>query len=135
MSRLITITDIHNVDGQLEKSAMATVADVEGDENDYIISYDEPGEEMKGCHTKVHVSNGNCVIITRSGNYNTELRMEKGRRTLCCYVTPVGQMSMGVYTSRVISEFSDSSIKLDFTYTLDFNSELLSKNRVKINVE
>lgn len=134
MSRLITITDIHDTDGQIEKSEMQTVAEIEGSENDYSIYYDEQSEEMKNCRTRVHVTNGDCVQISRTGSYNTELKMQKGRRHQCCYATPVGQITMGVIASRIISEFSEEQIKLDFTYTLDFNNELISKNRVKILV-
>lgn len=135
MSWLIKIADSHNTDGQIEKSEVETVAEVEGTENDYKIFYDEKSEEMKGCHTTVHVTDGKCVHITRTGDYNTELLMDKGKRNQCCYVTPVGQITMGVYTSRVISEFTDRKITVDFTYTLDFNNELVSRNRVKIEAE
>lgn len=135
MNRIITITDIHNTDGHIEKSEMKTSAQVQGTENDYSVVYDEQSEEMKDCRTTVHVVDGKCVTISRTGNYNTEMKMEKGRRNICCYSTPVGQISMGVYTSRVISEFTDKNIRLDFSYTLDCNNELISKNRVKINVE
>ncbi len=135
MSWLITITDSHVTDGQTEKSEMETVAEISGSENDYKIVYDEQGEELKGCRSTVHVRNGSFVQITREGSYNTEMTMEKNKRHQCCYVTPVGQISMGIYTSRVISEFSANRILLDFTYTLDFNSELISRNRVKITAQ
>lgn len=135
MNGLITITDTHNTDGHIEKSEMQTVAQTIGTENDYCIVYNEQSEEMQGCKTTVHVTDGKCVHITRKGSYNTELKMEKGRRNLCCYTTPVGQINMGIYTSRVISEFSEKTIMLDFTYTLDCNNELISRNRVKIKVE
>ncbi|MCQ2484031.1 MAG: DUF1934 domain-containing protein [Clostridia bacterium] len=132
MSWLITINDTHKTDGQVENSELETVAEVSGTENDYKIEYDEQSEEMKGCHTTVHVTDGCCVHITRKGSYSTELMMDKGKRSQCCYITPVGQISMGVFTSRVISEFTEKNIKLDFTYTLDFNNELISRNRVRI---
>ena len=133
MSWLITITDSHNTDGQIEKSEMTTTAEIEGNADDYIISYEEKTEEMKGCHTTVHVTNGTCVQITRTGEYNTEMTMDKGKRSQCAYVTPIGQISMGIYASRVISEFVENEkLTVDFTYTLDFNNELVSRNRVKI---
>lgn len=135
MSWLIKITDSHVTDGQTEKSEMETVAEICGTENDYKIVYDEQGEELKGCVSTVHVTDGKCVQITRTGSYNTEMKMEKGKRNQCCYVTPVGQITMGIFTSRVISEFSENSITLDFTYTLDFNNELVSRNRVKIEAQ
>lgn len=135
MSWLITITDSHVTDGQTEKSEMETVAEINGTESDYTIVYDEQGEELKGCRTTVHVTDGNRVQITRTGSYNTEMTMEKGKRSQCCYVTPIGQIAMGIYTSRVISDFNENSILLDFTYTLDFNNELVSRNRVKIEAQ
>lgn len=133
MSWLITINDTHKTDGQVENSELETVAEVSGSRDDYRIDYNEQSEEMKGCQTSIHVTDGCRVHITRKGSYNTELRMDRGKRNQCSYVTPVGQISMGVYTSRVISEFNEDSIKLDFTYTLDFNNELLSRNRVRIS--
>lgn len=135
MSWLITINDTHDANGSIDNAEVETVAEVEGSENDYTIFYDEKSEEMQGCHTAIHVTDGRCVCISRTGSYSTELRMEKGKRNQCAYITPVGQFTMGVYASRVISEYSDKRIKLDFSYTLDFNNELMSKNRVKIEAE
>lgn len=133
MNWLITVTDSHDTDGQKEKSEMTTTAEVEGNESDYYIRYEEKTEEMKGCQTTVHVTGGTKVQITRTGSYNTEMTMDKGKRSQCVYVTPIGQINMGIYTSRVISEFIENEkITVDFTYTLDFNNELVSRNRVKI---
>lgn len=134
MNRIITIHDIHEVQGQLEKSEMQTVAAVSGSENDYSIVYKEQSEEMEGCITTIHVTDRSCVTISREGKYTTQMKMQKGLRNQCSYVTPVGQIMMGIYTSRVVSEYSEKSIKLDFSYTLDCNNELVSKNRIKITV-
>lgn len=86
--------------------------------------------------TTVHVENAERVTITREGAYNTEMKMEKGKRNLCCYNTPVGQIMMGVHTTAVRSEYEEGKkTVLDFSYSLDFNNELLSKNRIKINAD
>ena len=43
---------------------------------------------------------------------------------------------MGVYASRIQSEFTEGiGVKLDFSYTLDFNNSLVSKSRLKINAK
>ncbi len=136
MKCIITIGDYHKIDGQTEKSELTTTAQIQGKADDYTIIYIEQGEELKGCKTTVSVKNGNTVTVTREGAYNTEMTMEKGKRTLCAYDTPVGQIMMGVYTSAISSQYTEKKKTiLDFSYTLDFNNELLSENRIKITAK
>lgn len=133
MNWLVTITDSHTADGHTEHSEMETAAEVTGTADDYSVTYDEQSEELNGCKTTVNVTGGSRVQIIRSGAYTTEMTMEKGKRRQCIYVTPVGQLNMGIYATRIISEFNeDKSVTVDVTYTLDFNNELVSRNRVKI---
>lgn len=133
MNCVITLCDYHNVQGQNEKAELTTTAEISGTADDYTIIYEEQSEELRGCTTIVHVENSDKVTITRSGAYNTEMKMEKGNRTLCCYNTPVGQIMMGIHTTAVRSEYEEGrKTILDFSYSLDFNNELLSKNRIKI---
>lgn len=136
MNCIITINDYHNTDGRMEKAELTAPAEVYGTEDDYFIVYDEQSDELRGCRTTMRITDKSCVEIIRRGAYNTELKMEKGRRNLCCYSTPMGQIMMGVYSSKVSSELRDGRlIFLDFSYTLDFNNELLSKNRIRITAE
>ncbi|MBQ8576215.1 MAG: DUF1934 domain-containing protein [Clostridia bacterium] len=136
MNCVITLCDYHNVQGQTEKAELTTTAEIYGTADDYFIIYNEQSEELQGCKTTVHVENSDRVTITREGNYNTEMKMEKGKRNLCCYNTPVGQIMMGVHTSAVRSEYAQGEKTiLDFSYSLDFNNELLSKNRIKITAK
>lgn len=133
MNCVITLCDYHNVQDQNEKAELTTTAEISGTADDYTIIYEEQSEELRGCTTTVHVENSDKVTITRSGAYNTEMKMEKGNRTLCCYNTPVGQIMMGIHTTAVRSEYEEGrKTILDFSYSLDFNNELLSKNRIKI---
>lgn len=133
MNCLITIHDYHDVQGQREKSELTTTAEIFGNADDYSVIYKEQSEELMGCTTTIRVENSSRVTVSRKGAYNTELKMEKGKRNLCCYNTPVGQIMMGVFTSSIRSEFTENEkIVLDFSYSLDFNNELLNKNRIKI---
>ncbi len=136
MNCIITIGDYHKVDGQTESSELTTTAEIYGKADDYYIIYNEQGEELQGCKTTVHVENASSVTVTRTGAYNTEMKMEKGKRTICAYNTPAGQIMMGVYTSSISSQYTEKKkTVLDFSYTLDFNNELLSENRIKITAK
>ena len=133
MNCIITICDYHETQGERTKSELTTTAEISGSADDYSIVYTEQSEELKGCVTTIRVVNSDCVTVSRTGTYNTEMKMEKGRRNQCCYNTPVGQLMMGILTSSIRSEYIENQkTVLDFSYSLDFNNELLSKNRIKI---
>lgn len=136
MNCLITIHDMHLTDGKPERSEMITNADIEGSAESYTVRYREQSEEMKGCSTCIKVVGGKCVEIVREGAYNTVMKIEKGKRNVCCYSTPVGNIFMGISANMVASEFvNDRLRKLEFAYELDADGSLLSKNRIRITAE
>ena len=136
MNCLINIHDIHLTDGKPERSEMITNAEIEGTAANYTVKYDEPSDEMKGCKTTIRVVDGASVEIVREGAYNTVMKIEKGRRNICCYSTPVGNIFMGISANAVTSEFVNGRLrKLDFAYELDADGTLLSKNRIRITLE
>lgn len=136
MNCLINIHDMHLTDGKPERSEMITNAEIEGTAANYTVKYDEPSDEMKGCKTTIKVADGASVEIVREGAYNTVMKIEKGRRNICCYSTPVGNIFMGISANAVTSEFVNGRFrKLDFAYELDADGTLLSKNRIRITLE
>lgn len=131
MNCLITIRDYHNTDGEIEKAELTTSAEIYGSENNYIIEYDEQSDELRGCHTVMTVTDGNCIEISRTGSYTTNLKISSGKRNICCYSTPMGTISMGVRATGIKSDYKNGRLnELDFTYTLDFDNVLVSKNRI-----
>lgn len=136
MNCLITISDMHLTNGETDRSELVTNAVIEGDEAFYTVNYDEQSQEMKGCKTCIRVTDGKCVEIIRQGSYNTAMKIEKGKRNVCCYATPVGNISMGICASHVSSDFAENRLKrLEFAYELDVDGSLLSKNRIRITAE
>ena len=136
MNSLITIHDMHLTDGKPERSEMITNAEIEGSAQSYTVRYREQSEEMKDCRTCISVTDGSRVEITREGAYNTVMKIEKGRRNVCCYSTPVGNIFMGISANMIASDFVNGRLrKLEFAYELDVDGNLLSKNRIRITAE
>ena len=73
--------------------------------------------------------------MTREGNYTSELIIEQDKRHNCYYSTPFGDFMMGIYAKRVDSNMKSDGGTLSLEYTLDFNSDLASKNQLTINVK
>ena len=132
---IIELVDRHEIDGENEGAKIVSVATIEGDDNDYTIRYSETGE-LEGCEVALNVKDKNTVTMTRTGRFlTTQMIMEQGKRHNCFYNTPAGELMIGVYTKSVYSSVENGEGILMFSYTLDFNSDLVSENELKITVK
>lgn len=75
------------------------------------------------------------VTITRRGPMKSQLMLEKGKRHQCIYQTAAGDLMIGVFTKTLCSTLNKNGGTLEVSYTLDFNTDLVSENRFKIKVE
>ncbi len=132
---LIKIVDSHDTDGDCLTSELTTLGTLSLMPNGYSLVYTETVDELAGCTTTLRVEEGRRIFITRSGLYATEIIIEKDKRHNCYYTTPLGEFMMGVYTKSIESDMNESGGRLDFRYTVDFNSDLASVNDLSITVE
>lgn len=132
---LITISDRHEVDGEIDSAEIQTIGTFSGTEDDYTLKYSEAGE-LEGCEVSLNVKDGKTVTMTRSGEqFSTQLIIELNKRHNCFYRTPAGEMMLGVFASEVSSDVTEDGGKVRFKYTLDFNAGLVSENELEITVE
>ena len=131
---LVTIADSHIIDGAKEAYEMTTRGTFDGDGNNYTIEYDEQYDELKGCHTVMTVRDRRCVEIVRSGSYNSELIIERGKRHNCQYNTPFGSMVIGISAQKVKSSIEDGVGVLDLKYTIDFYGGVANETEMKITL-
>ena len=114
---------------------MLTEASLEqlGDITD--IRYKEPDDNgFENCLTHIRAIAENCVTITRSGKYASQLILEKGQRHLNHYDMGFGQLVMGVSTSRIQNTISPAGGELTVNYTLEMNHSLISNNRFVLKI-
>lgn len=134
--REIKITDISTLEGDNEPEAIevTTRGTLNGTENDYTLIFDEFfGDGMKS-HTVLTAKNKNCVSIVRTGDVITELQLEQGKRHICLYSTPYGDMNIGIYTKEIESLITEKGGTLSLNYTVDFNGALSSTKQMLIEV-
>lgn len=82
-------------------------------------------------NTTIKISD-NLITITRDGHYGSQLMLERGKRHQCHYATPAGTMLIGVYTNKMDINLDENGGRMDVAYTLDFDSQAISKNTFKI---
>lgn len=103
----------------------------------YFISYEESRLlEVDGdVKTTLYIKPDNSVVMQRNGAYSSRMVIEKGVRNNCFYVTPMGELSLGIFGEKVKTAFSESGGSIDMNYTIDTNLQLLSRNSVNISVK
>lgn len=132
---LVTIKDSHVIDDNKESYEMTTRGTFNGDENDYTIEYDEQYDALKGCHTVMTVKDRRCVSIVRTGDFPSELTIERGKRHNCQHNTPFGSMLIGISAQKVKSDISEGKGSLELRYTIDFYGGIANETEMTITVE
>ncbi len=132
---LIEIKGIQRIDIQKEKMELTTVGTFEQTADAYIIKYTEEQEPPTApVNVRIKIDKSEkAVEMTRSGAYNSCLIIEKSKRNLCHYGTEYGDILMGISGHTLEGDYEDEKGKFIFTYDIDMNGALVSRNEVRIN--
>ena len=132
---IISITGLQGPEED-EKDAVELSTDGEycfsGDEA--LFSYME--SELTGLEgTRTSFSVGpQSVVMSREGNLNSRMIFEEGKKHLFMYETPVGAVTMGVKTQKILNRLGEHGGDVEIDYVLDFDHVIVGRNKFKINV-
>lgn len=133
---IMTLTSIQYADDEKTESVLDTEIEYYKDaDGDRVISYEESeATGMEGAVTQVRVSPEDMVSILRTGDFQTHLVIQTGRKHFCHYETPFGDFAVGVAARWVDNRLTDDGGDLTLRYTVDANSTLLSDNEIRVAV-
>ena len=133
---MISIVGEQKVEGQDDRIEVITEGKYMMKNCHFLINYKEYDEDLpdKFLNNLVKVEN-ETVTISRKGPLSSQLILEKGKRHQCMYQTIAGTLSIGVFTKTLNNNLNENGGSLEVIYTLDFNSDLVSENRFKIDIE
>ena len=64
----------------------------------YYMTYDESAMlGLENVKTALYIKPGNSVILQRSGDVESRLVVEEGKRSTCYYNTPQGELLIGIF--------------------------------------
>ena len=133
---LISIIGEQRLDGDSDRIEVLTGGNYIMKNGHSYIGYKEYDESSPNdCYDNLIKVEENMVTITRKGPMRSQLMLEKGRRHQCIYQTVAGDLTIGVYTKTLKSTLGKNGGTLEVSYTLDFNTDLVSENSFKITVE
>ena len=128
---LIKITGIQESDGEKNSVELMTRGSFVRRGGSYYISYRETeATGYEGCTTTVKLDRMGKVSMLRYGPMPSQLVIEKGRH----YDTGQGSITMGIAADEIVADLNERGGRLQFSYNLDINANLFSKNTVNITV-
>lgn len=132
---LIKIKGVQESDGEENRVELMTRGSFVHKAGSYYISYKETeATGYEGCTTTVKLDGEGRVSMLRFGPAPSQLVIERGQRHLCHYDTGHGAFTMGIAADEIVADLTDRGGSLRFSYQLDINSNLFSKNTVDITV-
>lgn len=130
---LISVIGTQVVDGEEDTIELTTTAAYTEKNGKKIIKYKEYADDGSNAYTtNVLKIESRKVTITKMFDKSSQLILEPGERHQCVYSTPIGSMAIGVYTEDMSCSVDENGGKLEVSYTIDFNSDFESYNRIEI---
>lgn len=134
---IMTLISIQREEHDTSESTLDTEIEYyQNQDGERVISYAESETTgMEGSHMQLRVAQDGMISIVRTGNYQTHLVVQKGKKHFCHYETPFGEFAVGVSAKWVRNTLTDAGGDLKFRYTVDANSTLLSDNEIHISIK
>ena len=125
----VTVRGVQVVEGEEDTVELVTGGRFTSHGGRWLIRYEESDATgYGGCRTTLRVDpQKGEVVLLRTGAVHSQLIVEEGRRHQCTLV-------LGVNGSRVHAQLTPEGGQLEFHYSLDVNTALISENAVYVTV-
>lgn len=131
---LVSISGMQIADGENSDVEMITAGNYYLKNGKHYIIFDESVEGMTGkIRNTIKITQDKLEIIKR-GLTNVHMVFQSGKKTQTSYVTPFGEMVVGLDTGRVEVEEEENNIRVNIDYSLDINYSLLSACRISVDI-
>lgn len=77
----------------------------------------------------------NILELTRQGLMQTHMIFEENKKHMTRYVTPYGEIFLGIDTERIVVEEQESSIVVTVEYSLEADGQYLSDCKIELRIE
>ena len=130
----VSITGMSNVEGEKDKTELVTEGEYAVRNGKYLLRYNESlSDEGDGCTTIIKIDDGS-VTMSRTGNINTQMIFENGKRHMSHYETPMGSITIGVSTDLLKTAVDEDGGEVEIKYILDINNSAQVENYLRLNI-
>lgn len=102
----------------------------------HYIFIEEVAEGIPGVtKTQIRINGKKSLEVMKKGVTNMHMIFEKNKNNRCYYKTPLGQLNLGILTSRIVIDETEDNINIRAEYSMDVNYEPLADCVIRINVK
>ncbi len=131
---LISISGSRISENGPEQVEMITTGDYFGKNGKHYVIYEEIPEDGSGRIRNTIRIRPDSLDIIKNGAVSTHMVFEKDKKNLACYLTPFGQMMVGIRTVDIRLQETEDLLKADVEYALDINYEHVSDCSITVAV-
>ena len=102
--------------------------------NKHYLMYDEITEGFEGATKNVVKFDGSTLDLTKSGITNVHMIFEQNKKNITNYITPYGNILIGIDAQKVDVAETDESIQINIDYALEVNYEFLADCKIKMDI-
>lgn len=133
---LLTLKGLQFAVNEEGAEALETITPAEyykKNESHYVI-YEEVMEGFEDSTRNIIKFKGSQVEVTKKGLMNVHMVFEEKKKNMTSYVTPYGNILIGIDTDDVNVEEEEDRIKVNVKYTLEANYEHLADCRIEMDI-
>ena len=132
---ILTISGLHATDGETDDPVeVITPAEYFFKNGKHYVIYDEVMEGIEGSVKSKIKFTENSVELMRTGAASTRMVFEEEKEHVALYHTPMGPLSISLYTEKLISSIEEGKIKLEIHYSLKAEEQVITESSVIIEI-
>ncbi len=129
---LISITGVHTLDGDSGDVELITTGNYYEKNGVRYLLYDESMEGLDQPVKNVVKIRPDTMEIIKRGGVNVHMTFRRGVTVMASYVTPFGEMLVGITTERIRLEETDGTLCVRVEYILEINGQQVSRCHITL---
>ncbi len=132
---LVTVSGLQNTgDGEPEKIEVITNGSYYKKKNVHYLLYNEIVDNEHEVIKNMAKFDNDTFYISKSGYTNVNMSFEENKRNITNYITPYGNMLVGVDADTINVVEDEDNISVDIKYSLDINYEHYADCSLQLNI-
>lgn len=132
---ILTISGLHETDGEKDDPVeIMTPGQYFLKNGKHYVVYDEVMEGIDGTVKSTIKFTEDKVELIRTGMASTRMTFQEDQENMVIYQTPMGPLSISLYTEKINASLLEEQMNLEIHYSLKTEGIVLTESTVHINV-
>lgn len=111
-----------------------TAADYYRKKDSHYVVYEEMTEGFHETTKNMIKFKDSCLEVSKKGLINVHMVFEKNKKNMTSYMTPYGNILIGIDTESISLKENEDQIRLEVEYSLDANYQHLADCKIELEI-